>query len=206
MSLDLPDANDRDENYSLLEGDGTEFDYYLQWQWPDHIETALRRMMWTALVELAEDPGSTQTHTAFVRMQMASHPETPKEVLQFLSTFRDERLDVRIAENPQASAFTLTGLATSPERSVKIAVAEHPNTPPETIAILAEDADLDLRYAMAENPHLSTAILEKLGTDENPFVASRAQKTLARRNPALVKQVSFSQRRQVQAFPSRRIG
>jgi len=162
----------------------SEFDYYLMWEWPEHIERALRRMVWIALVEAAE--GIENQHTHYVRWLIATHPDSPSAVLDYLSTIDKEELLVRIAENPQAATPTLARLAQSPYASVRIAVSDNPNTPIHVIKMLTHDEGLDVRYALAENPALPASILAELSNDENAYVAVRAKKTMARRNPASV--------------------
>ena len=67
-----------------------EFDYYLRWQWPAHIETTLRRMLWMSLVEAAE-PGDHRAskHTAYLRWQISTYPQSPKAVLDVLANLND---------------------------------------------------------------------------------------------------------------------
>jgi hypothetical protein len=169
----------------------SEFDYYLMWEWPDHIERAMRRMLWISLVEAAEGYDATP-HTSYIRWMIATHPESPAAVLDYLANLGDEELLVRIAENPQASTDTLTRLAKSQHASVRIAVADNPNTPIHVVKGLTLDEALDVRYSLAENPALPASILIELSNDDNAYVATRAKKTILRRNPA-----------SVERFPSR---
>lgn len=169
----------------------SEFDYYLMWEWPEHIERALRRMLWISLVEAAE--GIEQNpHTAYIRWLIATHPESPAAVLDFLSNTDKEDLLVRIAENPQTATPTLAKLAQSEYASVRIAVSDNASTPIHIIKGLAHDESLDVRFALAENPALPASILTELSNDDNAYVAHRAKKTMQRRNPA-----------SVERFPSR---
>jgi hypothetical protein len=171
-----------------------EFDFYLQWEWPDHIETAMRRLLWISLVESAEPGFSAHKHTAFIRWQIATFPESPPAVLDFLATLTEADLLVRIAENPQTWPVTLARLARSEHTDVRIAVADNANTPIDVMQLLVSDACPDVRYSMAENPALPARMLQELAADENAYVAHRATRTMARRNPAAVEQ--FPQRQQ----------
>ena len=85
-----------------------------------------------------------------------------------------------VAEHPDTSSDTLSDLAAHTDIEVRIAVADHKNTSLETVKLLAQDQQADLRYAMAENHNLHPDILNMLIEDDNPFVAHRAKKTLAR--------------------------
>lgn len=173
-----------------------EFDFYFMWEWPEHIETSLRRLLWISLVEAAEPGSSTTKHTAFIRWQIATYPESPAAVLDFLATLDEPALLTRIAENPQTWSVTLARLAQSQHAEVRIAVAEHANTPIDVLNALIADECLDVRYSMAENPALASKMLQQLAVDENAYVGHRATRTLARRNPAAVEQ--FPQRQQAQ--------
>jgi hypothetical protein len=166
----------------------SEFDFYLMWEWPEHIETALRRMLWISLVETAEGD-LEQKHTNYLRWLIATHPDSPPAVLEYLCNVDCEDLLVRIAENPQTSAPTLSRLALSEYDSVRIAVSDNENTPIHVIKALTKDPSVDLRYNMAENPALPAILLAELSADENVYVAVRAAKTMARRNPASVEHI-----------------
>lgn len=165
----------------------SEFDYYLMWEWPAHIEQALRRMLWISLVEAAE--GEEHQHTEFIRWQIATYPESPAVVLDYLSNINNEKLLIRIAENPNVSAPTLARLAESQYVNVRIAVADNQNTPIHIIKLLTQDEALDVRYSMAENPALPASLLTDLSNDDNVYVSARAKRTMARRNPASVEQL-----------------
>jgi hypothetical protein len=57
-------------------------------------------------------------------------------------------------------------------------VAEHAATPEVLLLLLAADVDVDVRLALAENNNMPKSVLQLLATDENPYVSSRAQRTL----------------------------
>lgn len=59
-------------------------------------------------------------------------------------------------------------------------IGDHPDTPLKLLIVLAEDGNADLRFALAENHNIHSNVLCVLAEDANPFVADRAQRTLAR--------------------------
>lgn len=172
----------------------SEFDYYFMWEWPEHIETAMRRMLWISLVDAAEGR-ELREHTNYVRWLIATHPDSPPAVLDFLSHIDNEELLTRIAEHKQCSANTLALLSQSPYVAVRMAVAGNVNTPIHVTKMLTRDSSIDLRYSMAENPALPASLLNELCQDSNAYVAARAAKTMVKRNPASVQQLPLSPRR-----------
>jgi len=64
---------------------------------------------------------------------------------------------------------------------------DHETTPLEVHAMLAIDENPDVRYALAENHNIDKSVLNILVEDAHPYVAQRAQKTLARlKEPAVI--------------------
>jgi hypothetical protein len=59
-------------------------------------------------------------------------------------------------------------------------VSDHRNTGLDVMLELAVDVNADVRLAVAENHNISRDVLILLLDDENPYVADRARKTLAR--------------------------
>ncbi len=57
---------------------------------------------------------------------------------------------------------------------------DHETTPIEVQALLATDENPDVRYALAENHNIDKSVLSMLVGDPHPYVAHRAQQTLAR--------------------------
>lgn len=171
-----------------------EFDFYMQFEWPEHIERALRRLLWISLVEAAEFSSEDHSHTSFIRWSIATCPDSPVEVLDYLAVLPDAtpELLVRIAENPHTSSSALAFLAEHDSAQVRLAVADNDATSVDVLIQLLEDSDTTVRYSMAENPALPLKMLQQLVEDENPYVGSRASKTIARRNPCTVQQ--FPQR------------
>ena len=87
---------------------------------------------------------------------------------------------MQAAENPSTPADILGMLAESCNVEVRMAVGDNGNASLETMMILVEDESADLRYQLAENHNVHESVLELLSKDSNPYVARRAQKTLAR--------------------------
>lgn len=74
----------------------------------------------------------------------------------------------------------LRKLFSSSTHEGKLAIIDSLSTSFEAHMKLAEDEHLDVRYALAENHNVSRAVLNKLKSDTNPYVAHRAAKTLER--------------------------
>ena len=90
------------------------------------------------------------------------------------------KLLVGIAENLRHAPEALSQLAEDEHVEVRIAVADNVYTAVETLQVLTRDPHADVRYAMAENHNIPTSVLTELTQDDNPYVASRAEKTLNR--------------------------
>ncbi len=171
------------------------YNYLLEWEWPEHIELLLRRLIWSRLVELTEatdgepDASAPSDHLAAkVCWLIACCPQTHPAVLDVLASINCSAFAERIAENPKTAPSTLSRLAGHPLPEVRCAVAENKNTPAEVINILVKDEHPDVRYSMAENHNLAEDVLQTLSEDENCYVSSRARRTLNRlAPPALVR-------------------
>ncbi len=188
-----------DEAQNRADGSAVSLDYYLQWSWPEHIETALRRLLWICLVEAAEGfagdrevPGRSN-HTGYVRWLIATHPDSAPAVLDAMTGKATPELLERIAENPQTWPVTLARLACEPCAAVRIAVAEHPNTPPAILQMLSADSDPDVRYRLSENPLLPQHVRQNLLADDNPYVAARAAQTAQRLAPSAITRLEVPQ-------------
>jgi len=86
------------------------------------------------------------------KVDLASSPTTPIEILEMLS--EDENSFVR--HN----------------------VAKNPNTPKEVLEKLSKDKNYWVRNNVARNPSTPIEILERLSKDENHWVRSSAQRSL----------------------------
>ncbi|MBS1956141.1 MAG: hypothetical protein JST89_18295 [Cyanobacteria bacterium SZAS-4] len=177
--------------HSERNSDNFPYTYLLEWEWPEHIEMLLRRLIWARLVELTEDTDETAVAesdhlAAKVCWLIAKSPETHPAVLDVLASVDSNVFAERIAENPKAAPSTLARLACHESPSVRAAVAENENTPAEILSILVNDSHVDVRFAMAENHNLDKELLHALAEDENCYVAHRARRTLNRIAPPVL--------------------
>ncbi|MBS2006116.1 MAG: hypothetical protein JST01_03695 [Cyanobacteria bacterium SZAS TMP-1] len=85
-----------------------------------------------------------------------------------------------IAANPNTPLAILRQLAGNENEDVRIAVAENVSTPRDLLLLLARDRQADVRYAIAENANLAPEILQLLCEDDNPYVSSRAMRSIMR--------------------------
>jgi hypothetical protein len=166
------------------------YDYLLQWEWPEHIEMLLRRLIWARLVEMADEPNTSSEEldpsdhlAAKVCWLMAVNPATPSAVLDVIASVSSSAFAERVAENPNTSATTLMRLANHQSHQVRCAVADNPNVPLPVMIKLATDEHADIRYCLAENHNLPELVLQILAEDQNCYVSSRANRTLSRMNP-----------------------
>lgn len=184
-------------------GEAFPYSYLLEWEWPEHIELLLRRLIWSRLVELGQESPSDSNDidpsdylAAKVCWLIAVSPQTHPAVLDVLASSGSTAFAERIAENPNAAPSTLARLAGHSNAKVRCAVAENANSPEEVVRILADDEDADVRYSLAENHNLIQDVLEKLSEDDNCYVAARARRTLCRLSPPQVVQMPFKQTQQ----------
>ena len=158
--------------------------YLLRWSWPDHIESIIRRLMWTWLSEAAEgDVAASEsnaiTNSDFIAMRamwlIAVQPESPGAMLQIISEQCSSVFVERVAENPGTWPSTLRTLAKHESAKVRTAVSQNPNTPSDVLFELAHDESADVRYSMAEGMQGDVQLVHHLLEDENAYVASRAK-------------------------------
>lgn len=139
-----------------------------------------------------------------VKMLIASNPETPNTVLEYLAKRSGPSVLERIAENPNTPTWVLEELAGSDWPEVRAAVAENTHAPTDLIKGLSADENPDIRYTVAENAGTPIEVLQLLEFDENPYVSHRAHTTLARLTGGFVQQADFRQdfRRGLNARPA----
>lgn len=173
--------------------------YLLRWSWPDHIESLIRRLMWTWLTEESEDGAKADrdavSEADFIAMRamwlIAVQPESPGAMLQIIAEQCTDAFVERVAENPGTWPSTLRSLAKHASPKVRSAVSQNSNTPCDVLFELAHDQSADVRYAMAEGAQGDIQLLNHLLEDENAYVASRAKRTLARLFPPAMAQLPF---------------
>ncbi len=182
------------------------FSYYFNWGYPDYIACALKLLFelsdpserqildadlsWSRLRALLERAESEQ-----VKYLIASNPETPQCVLDYLSKQETLSVTERVAEHPSAHPSTLSALACHKAASVRVAVAENGNSSTETFETLCRDSNADVRYRLAENFNTPEDILKFLADDDNPYVGARAQQTLDRLTGAEIIEGHFAEMR-----------
>jgi hypothetical protein len=179
------------------------YSYLLEWQWPEHIESLLRRLLFLSFAELAGDAeeqtiADSDALAAKAMWLISVYPKTSPSILHSLAQQQPARYAERIAENPNSLPETLELLAKHPSENVRAAVAENGNTPAHVLMQLLEDESLDVRYAMAENPNLPELVLQMLEEDDNCYVASRARRTLTRVAPPSAAPMPFRKPQQQQ--------
>ena len=186
--------------------------YHFSWGYPDYIKQAFdfmkssgsadippwadsKDMTWKQLRHALETADSFR-----VRYLVAGNPNTPPNVLDFLSREGSARVAQRVAENPRAHAATLERLARHSQPDVRLAVSENPQAPEGALLALTKDSNADIRYCMAENCNMPLAVLEVLCSDENPYVSARAQaslRTITNKAEVLVPDFSRVARRRI---------
>jgi hypothetical protein len=165
----------------------TTYNCLLAWEWPEHIESLLRRAIHTRLTELSgcgEDDDQNVLHDsdylgARIMWLISVYPDSNPVVLHVLAQQQPATYVERIAENPNVLEETLVALAEHQSPAVRVAVAENSKTPEEALAKLIRDEHVDVRYAMAENANLPLELLRQLSEDENGYVAARARRTIS---------------------------
>lgn len=181
------------------------FSYYFTWGYPDYMKEALslvsqsggicdtlgidpkKDLTWRQLRLVIEEADSGR-----VRYMVAGNPKTTPSILNFLSADKDVRVVRRVAENPNAHTSTLARLAAHDDVSVRICICEHEGAPELILLALTKDPHSDVRYALAENVHAPMSVIELLTMDENPYISSRAMRTMNALRPAQVLAPDFS--------------
>lgn len=164
--------------------------FLLEWEWPEHIELLLRRLIWTQLNACDGSNGSAAHQSDVDSLStklgwlIAVNPDTSPAILDVLAMCDAKVLAERVAEHAKASPDTLRRLATHRSAEVRAAVAENSATPEDVLKALANDESLDVRYLLAENPATPREILNNLTEDDNCYVAHRAIQTINRLEPA----------------------
>jgi hypothetical protein len=173
----------------------TSFAYEYQWSKPEaDLEIAL--LILNSQVDELHDgqncPAGKAEHQP-IELRLASNPSTPTQVLDHISQcMQCPKVLERIAGHPNASADTLKRLAGHENQEVRSAVAENSSADIDILRDLMKDGNTDVRFCLAENPNVPAEILQELSSDENPYVAYRAQITLAKTGatPAAVKTIT----------------
>ena len=114
-----------------------------------------------------------------LRKAMVRDPRTPAPVLEMLASADEVEILIRVAEHCNSSSHILACLGQSEHVEVRMAVAENLNTPTYILNQLVGDESMDVRFRLAECPHVPEAVLLALLDDDCPYIAVRAERTLA---------------------------
>lgn len=164
---------------------------HFSWGYPDYIKQSFlvlqrlqcefipvekdKELTWAQLRKALETADSESA-----RFLVAGSPDTPVNVLDYLSRGKEVAVARRVAEHPNVHTATLNRLSKHADPSVRMAVSENKRTPEGVLLALTRDSSPDVRYIMAENPNMLRTVLEVLCIDENPYVSDRARSTLNR--------------------------
>jgi hypothetical protein len=156
------------------------FDY--NWRSLQQLREAITLFLSARLYEVSHRAAGAIAEMGCPRLKtmIASNPQTPPEMLEFLSEVSPLSVLIRVAENPNTGKATLSKLASHENADVRAAVADNAGTPESSFRRLVNDESVDVRYRIAENPHAPADSLYTLLKDENPYVNQRARLTLFR--------------------------
>ncbi len=158
------------------------FIFSFNWNTTNQLREAITMFLSARLNHLACQASKmlAESGSHSTKMLLAANPNSPCELLDYLTEVADINVVIRVAENVSTSPLTLEKLSNHESSSVRRAVAENTNTPEACLMKLAHDDDADVRYCMAEDPNLPASVLYVLTQDENPYVSLRTRKTLSR--------------------------
>ena len=108
---------------------------------------------------------------------LAGRTTTPPKQLAQLANHPNTKIRRRIAENPFTPAKALRKLAYDENLETRMAVACNPASPDDVVDHLVQ-TDLMVRHGLAQEPKTPLHLLERLSTDENPWVSVEATRTL----------------------------
>lgn len=158
------------------------FLFSFNWKTVNQLREAITMFFSARLHSLAYQASKmlTETGSHRTKLLLASNPESPCELLEYLTYIGEADVAIRVAENSSTNSRTLERLSCSSSPAIRRAVADNSNTPETCLLKLARDEDPDVRYCLAENPNLPVSVLYVLIQDENPYVSLRTRKTLSR--------------------------
>jgi uncharacterized protein YqfB (UPF0267 family) len=111
---------------------------------------------------------------------LAGDPTISPLLLEELAQSHCANVRGRVAENPSTSLAVLLYLTHDPSEEVRISLTYNAHELP--LSVLANDKSVDVRYALAENHYAPQEVLRSLSHDDNPYVATRARRTLELRS------------------------
>jgi hypothetical protein len=117
---------------------------------------------------------------AGVRYEIAQNKNTPVDILEMLFKLEPAFIGKVIAQNPNANANLLQTIAYNKNTSEKTKedIAEHPNASKDLLQALAKDKSERVRLQVANNPNTSKDVLKMLYNDEDWYVRSAAESSL----------------------------
>lgn len=110
---------------------------------------------------------------------LAGRDNTPPTTLQMLAHSACPHVRTRVAENRSTPIQTLERLSQDVNVDVRIGLGCNQNAPPALRWKLAFDDHLDVRFSLADNANTPLLILVWLSSDDNPYIAHRANKTIS---------------------------
>lgn len=156
--------------------------FRFNWRSLQQLREAVTLFLSARLHSVSERARKAVSETGCNRLKamIASNPDTPADMLEYLIHVSPIAVLERVAENLNASSQTLWQLAQHECFEVRVAVAENANCPAACLEMLIDDECVDVRFRIAENPSAPIPVLYKALKDENPYVAHRARKTLSK--------------------------
>jgi hypothetical protein len=116
-------------------------------------------------------PFAARHPSPWVRRVAAQAPRAPKEVLALLAEDGVIEVRVQVATNPGVPQEVLRALTSNPlDRVVRAQAARHPALPPALLEELARDRAPGVRSGTAQNPRAPVALLEALAGDKTGMV------------------------------------
>lgn len=111
-----------------------------------------------------------QAHDSEVRQAVASHPQTPVEVLRRLAQDQDPLVRKEVAGQKLIPGEILHMLAQDSDPRVRQGMARREQIPEEILYTLAQDEDGKVRQAVTRRSHIPVDILRMLTQDEDTWI------------------------------------
>ncbi|MBY0357840.1 MAG: hypothetical protein K2W82_07545 [Candidatus Obscuribacterales bacterium] len=182
--------------------------FILEYNWASstHLKEALRITLSAYIDDSVSKASLTESGSQIINCReyieaaccLAGSALTSEPILAYLAKMGDVRVLALVAEHPQSNSEMLTQLAKHINPDVRAAVAANVNCPINVLYDLSRDSEADVRYMLAEDPRLPISILEELSMDENPYVASRASKTMRSLSQGVVVEGHFPRHDEIQ--------
>lgn len=119
-----------------------------------------------------------------VRMWVAKHKLTPKQVVSNLASDSSEQIRRTVAQRFDLSTEILSKLSQDKDDTVRIAVAMNPNTPSEILDRLSLDNNESIKVAVAMNRNTPVTVLKsRLLSSNVASISKAAEENLQKRSP-----------------------